>query len=500
MPVKRKDNTPLSLVDLIKDVSVHIGTDNKFQQFKRLYWNDRVAFVHDCMPEYSKTITPYQEEALGYYDEGYTRVTIRGPHGLGKTFLASIFVHHSILTAPEDCKVPTTASAWRQLEKYLWPEIHKSARHIDWTVVGREPYRADELMVRNIKMGDAEAFAMSSDDETTLEGAHATRIATVFDEAKTIQAATWDALEGAFSTEGLSHHHEVYVLAISTPGEPSGRFYDIHTHAPGYDDWKVRHVKIEEAIAAKRVSAKWVEQRRQQWGEDSAVFQNRVLGQFADNTEDGIIPMSWVNMAVERYKDWVADGKPRLDDHNGKALGIDVARMGQDSTCIAVRYGLRLDTIYQYRKCKTTETAGHVRIHLPETTTNTIEGDNLGASVYDMLRENGVRNVQLLIPGGHTYFRDKSGTLEFLNNRSAMWWNLRELLDPDNGNYIMLPDDPQMIGELVAPQWKPNSRGVIQVEPKEAIKKRIGRSTDKADSVCLAFWTYRQQRGGGVVF
>jgi hypothetical protein len=54
------------------------------------------------------------------------RVAARGPHGLGKTTLASWVVIWFALTRDgDDWKVITTASAWRQLEKFLWPEIHK---------------------------------------------------------------------------------------------------------------------------------------------------------------------------------------------------------------------------------------------------------------------------------------------------------------------------------------------------------------------------------------
>src|SRR4030042_3425555 len=117
-----------TIQDLVRSISVHINTDSRFKHFQRMYKNDRIAFIYDVMPRLGETITPYQIDILGLFDSGYSRVAVRSPHGAGKTTLASVMVHHSVLTAEEDCKVPTTASAWRQLEKYLWPEIRKSAR------------------------------------------------------------------------------------------------------------------------------------------------------------------------------------------------------------------------------------------------------------------------------------------------------------------------------------------------------------------------------------
>ena len=65
-------------------------------------------------------------------------------------------------------------------------------------------------------------------------------------------ADTFDAAEGAFSSVGADLDGVGYALAISTPGEPNGRFYDIHARKPGYEDWWVRHVTLAEAIAAGR--------------------------------------------------------------------------------------------------------------------------------------------------------------------------------------------------------------------------------------------------------
>ena len=141
-----------------------------------------------------------------------------------------------------------------------------------------------------------------------------------------------------------------------------------------------------------------------------------------------------------------------------------------------------------------------MKIHLSRVHKGVIEGDHLGSAVYDNLREQGHRNVTLIVPGGATFFRDKTGQLKFLNNRAAMWWNMRELLDPANGHEVMLPNEPRLIGDLVAPKWTTNSKGVIQLESKDSIRKRIGHSPDDGDACCIAYWSYQRSTGGGVVF
>jgi hypothetical protein len=78
--------------------------------------------------------------------------------------------------------------------------------------------------------------------------------------------------------------------------------------------------------------------------------------------------------------------------------------------------------------------------------------------------------------------RDRSGEYKFKNNRSAMWWKLREALDPAFDPTLCLPPHDELTVDLVAPKYKLKD-DVIHVELKDDIKARIGRSTDFGDAV-----------------
>jgi hypothetical protein len=41
-----------------------------------------------------------------------------------------------------------------------------------------------------------------------------------------------------------------------------------------------------------------------------------------------------------------------------------------------------------------------------------------------------------------------------------MWWRLRESLDPDNGDELMLPPDPEVLADLTAPQYEVTPSGI----------------------------------------
>lgn len=458
------------------------------------YHDDPAGFVLDCFKwEGGRGPTFYQLANLKRLAE-HKRLAIRGPHGLGKTTGSAWVILWFALTrdaAGEDWKIPTTASAWRQLEKFLWPEVHKWARVLDWDRVGRAPFTRDELLRLAIKLSTGEAFAAASDDAAKLEGAHADQLLFVFDESKTIPDGTFDAAEGAFSGGGDDTAQEAYALASSTPGPVAGRFYDIHKRKPGLEDWCAVHVTLEDTIKAGRVSREWAEQRAKQWGADSAVYANRVLGEFASSDEDSIIPLAWVEAANNRWHEL-----PEQDDNIDPlaSVGVDVARTGADATVIALRFGHAIRELRHCPKQGTMDTAGQVlgilnAHHFPARQISAvIDVIGIGAGVVDRLLETTHETVVGFNASEKTDRKDRSGELGFANKRAAAWWNLREMLDPDSDHDVALPPEDRLTGDLTSPTWRVMSGGKILVESKDEIRKRLGRSTDDGDAVVMAFW------------
>jgi hypothetical protein len=50
-----------------------------------------------------------------------------------------------------------------------------------------------------------------------------------------------------------------------------------------------------------------------------------------------------------------------------------------------------------------------------------------------------------------------------------------------------LPDDDDLVADLSALRYFFTADGRIQLESKDAVRKRIGRSPDRADAIALAF-------------
>jgi len=430
------------------------------------YKDDPVAFVQDffTFPE-GEEIAPYQSEALEKLVEE-RRVSLRGPHGLGKTAMAAWAILWFACTRPEDTKIPVTASAWRQLDKFLWPEIHKWYRYGKWeewqALGGIKPF----MFMLKLKVGVAcEAFALASDNEALIEGAHGTNLLYVFDESKAVPDKTWDAAEGAFATG------DAYWLAISTPGDMSGRFYDIHRRAPGLEDWWVRHVTLEEAIKAGRISREWAEARERQWGEDSPVYQARVLGEFPTQAEDALISLKWLEAARLQELD---------PGENDQIVGLDVADTGADDSAMFTRQGpvvLSGEWWHGHELMATTGRAKKTGLHI------NVDSIGVGAGVCSRLRELEHPNSAINVGAGA---RDKE---QFLNKRAELYWGLRERFRDGDIDLSQLSQQvyDRLSGELTAIKYRYTSAGKIKIEPKADMKKRLGHSPDLADSLMLCF-------------
>ena len=496
------------------------------QQYRRsrsiiLSYLDRPAHFARDMIHWNPGERPasYQYEILeALYEQ--KRYSIRGPHGLGKSMMAAVSVHWFALTRDGlDWKIPTTASAWRQLTKFLWPEVHKWSRRLRWERIGRPMYNdVRELQTLNLKLETGEAFALASDQPALMEGAHADHIYYIFDESKTIPEATFDAAEGAFTGAHLEGK-EALALSLSTPGECFGRFHAIQTRKPGYEDWGVRHVTLVEAIAAGRISQKWADDRKRQWREDSPMYQNRCLGEFATGDTGGIVPLAWVEAANQRWLEWrdsveVPLTKPLT------AVGVDVGEGGPDQTVFALRKEWTIVELRKYPRQRLMECVGRVKgIILRYGGIGVVDVIGIGSGVVGRLREMRIDaqgwEVAEGTEGAHLFpvvgfnasstkvkdpwtgqeLKDWSGELGFLNLRAAAWWHLRELLDPDKPGEILLPPDDELTADLTIPTWRVHSGGKIQVESADDLRKpeRLGRSPDTGTAVVEAFaaeWLY----------
>ena len=450
------------------------------------YQTRPVEFVQEILGAHPRS---YQEEALNALVER-DRVCVRSPHGAGKSTIAAWATLWGLCSFPYII-VATTALAWRQLKDMLWPEIHYWIQKSKLASYGFVFKDGEDTLATEIRMGPKRgAIALVAKDEARMEGIHAPMVLYIFDEAREIPVPIWDAAEGA------SMGNRFMSLAISTPGAPAGRFYEIQAKKPGYEHWYAMH--LTEATCLREVP-KYRERRdrtEKQWGRTSSVFRRRILGEFAGDEEDSIFPIDLIERANRR---WYELADLPMKDRALVRLGVDVGGTGSGQTVLARLYndgyvrGTDNDPVHIERHAKPTkdQTAGYIKSALREnwhpdtgySCTANIDAIGIGAFlVEDLISE------KLPIVGVNTSNRtdemDAANTTHFRNIRALQAWRLRERLEAGD---IGLPPDDELTGDLVSMKYS-NTQGGILVEDKDQIKRRIGRSPDCGDAVLLLMY------------
>lgn len=211
-----------------------------------------------------------------------------------------------------------------------------------------------------------------------------------------------------------------------------------------------------------------------------------LYGDFGAGMEEDpwqVIPTDWVRKAFQRWTE-----EPPCEQ---SALGVDVARGGRDKTTIAPRHGKWFAKLHKHPGSATPDgptVAGLVINVQRGKATVFVDVIGVGASVYDYLKEQSWFRTVPVNNAGACELKDRSGKLRFVNVRAASYWKLREALDPNGPDRIALPPDQELLADLCAPKWKLTSRGV-QIEAKEDLVKRLGRSPDTGDAVVLGWWS-----------
>lgn len=214
----------------------------------------------------------------------------------------------------------------------------------------------------------------------------------------------------------------------------------------------------------------------------SAVRDGNFMAARADD-EYQVIPTQWI---IEAQARWKPDG---YRDLAMTAIGLDVGA-GHDETVAAPRYGgwyAPLETITGDDGRDPAHATGLVvKVRRNNCPVVVDVGGGYGGASLLLFRENGIP-YQSFNGAGVSTAKTKDGQLSFYNKRAEVWWKFREELDPsqEGGSAVALPPDPQLRSDLAAPTWKQTTRG-IQIESKEDIKARIGRSPDRGDSVVIA--------------
>jgi len=164
-------------------------------------------------------------------------------------------------------------------------------------------------------------------------------------------------------------------------------------------------------------------------------------------------------------------------------IGVDIARYGDDKTVLCFRRGRYCYKFMEYSHIDTVELANILTAKIKEDAPARIFLDmgNTGAGVYDILKDRGfAKTVRGINFGGKAINTDR-----YYNKRAEMWANANEWLKSEQP--VQLVNDDELLDDLCSVNKFYDSSGRLQLESKDKVKERIGRSPDKADAFVLTF-------------
>lgn len=395
-------------------------------------------------------------------------------HNVGKSFDASALASYWIDSHPPGTAfVVTSAPTGDQVKGIIWREIGKLHRNLG--LPGRvnltEWYIGSELVAFGRKPNDYEP--------TAFQGIHAIYVLVILDEACGIPEELWTAAQSLVSND------DSRIVAIGNPDDPNSHFAKICQPGSG---WSVIHIGYQDApnftgenvpdiVSRSTLSPAWVEARKQEWGEDSALYTSKILGLFPEDSEFGVVPASWV--ARCRY----------LDGPRGEPvhLGVDVGA-GGDASVIQERRGPRACRQWKSRHGDPEKLQQEIMDAIEATGCSEVKIDSNGIGwgiagwVQSRCRDLGLEVMIVPINVGEA----ANDPARFLNKRAELWWTVGREFSM-NKLWDLTGVSDALVAELTAPRYEIQTGKRIKVEKKDEVRKRLGRSPDEADALLLAY-------------
>ena len=408
----------------------------------------------------------------------HRRVVTLSANGIGKDFLCArlalwwIYARRGfvILTGPTE----------RQVKHILMREVRRA--------YAKAPELPGELYSLELRVDEESGLiAFTSDNADRLTGFHHPHLLICITEG---QGVAEDAYE-AFQACATGPANRVFVYG--NPTKPTGPFYRV-AHSDNWKKLKIRADEHPNVISGREeipgaVSREFIEGIAEEYGASSSIYRARVLAEFPTESIEGLISRAWLRAAFERH---VAAGRgdgPRRDDSHlvpSPIMGLDIARFGPDRTGRSTIQGPIVREITTWGGASITETVDRVIAHglavqerdiWNRRPTVWVDEPGLGGGAIDVLKQRGYPTR------GFNGSERASDPSRWLNTRAMAFWHFRTELEADN---VTLPPDKLLLEEALSVEWTIAQNGAIQIVGKDLIRRQLGRSPDRLDSVVIA--------------
>lgn len=207
-------------------------------------------------------------------------------------------------------------------------------------------------------------------------------------------------------------------------------------------------------------------------------FRREWLCDFSAEAQDQLISGALVDEAMSRTYDEGAFAGFKL------VMGVDVGRYGPDRSVIFMRRGKVCYEPFSFHGLDLVSLGEQV-VHIARehgADIINVDGTGMGGGVVDVIRRYGydVNDIN---------FGQRSAEPGCANKRTELWNNAKEWLKSGGA----LPKIPELKAELTAPTYEKDDSGMMILESKKAIRKRLGLSPDMADAFCLLFCSWQDE-------
>lgn len=382
-------------------------------------------------------------------------------HGIGKTTTVAWLCLWAMSTRAHLSGV-VTANTMSQLSTKTWRELalwHKR-------LVNRHWFKWSATKFWHVK--EPETWFISAEPNTehnseAFAGRHAKYKIIIFDEASAIPDKIWEVTEGA-----MTDPRSMWFV-FGNPTKNTGRFKDCFEHDKGR--WGTRHVDSRSCKMTNKTELnEWIKA----YGLDSDFVRIRILGLFPRAGAMQFISTEKVDKAMlsdAAYEAWCL---------TPIVIGVDVARYGDDTSCIAIRQGRKLHEIRKFRELNTMQLAAQVVVAMKDhggAAAVFVDGVGVGAGVVDRLQMLGHPVIE--VNGGSVAYDD----VLYFNKTAEMWGRMRDWI-----NGCDLPaNDGDLRRQLIGREYYFDDKERVRLERKADMKKRGLESPDSADALCHTF-------------
>jgi phage terminase large subunit len=412
----------------------------------------------------------WQEEVLEAFPHNQ-RIAMKASKGPGKTALLSWLIWNFLLTRPHP-KVAATSITKDNLKDNLWSECAKWMNKseilkaaFDWTQTRIAAKEHSETW-----WASARSWSKSASQEeqaATLAGLHAEYVLFILDESGGIPTAVMAMAEAALSTCKEGH-----IVQAGNPTHLEGPLYAACTSERRL--WYIKEITgdPDDPKRAKRISVQWAREQIEKYGRDNPFVRVNVFGQFPTASINALIGVEEVNAAMKRtYRQMEYAAQAMV-------LGIDVARMGDDASVLFPRQGLQAFAPTVWRGLDGTQGAGAVARIWTDLDADACFIDDtggFGSSWIDNLMRLGRAPI-----GVHFAASVVGG--RYANRRAEMAFQAVEWVKRGGA----LPDCPELLAAMTQTTYGFQGDKLL-LEPKDAIKTKLGYSPDHFDALMLTF-------------